>query len=526
MKSNYSILLAIMAAAGAKAQQACTLTEETNPSLTWSKCNASGTCSPHTGGLVIDSNWRWTHTVDGYEDCYSGAEWVDSHCPDGATCAKNCCVDGADYQNTYGVSTTSDSVTIRLVTEHEYGTNVGARLYLTSDPQNSKYQMFNLLGNEFTFDVDSSNVACGLNGALYFISMDEDGGQSKFSGNNAGAKYGTGYCDAQCARDLKWIDGEGNVEGWRPVGDFAPNVGIGNKGACCAEMDMWEANKAATSYTPHPCSDNAYHSCDQDTCGGTFSEDRYGGSCDADGCDFNPYRQGNREFYGEGSGFTIDSSSPITVITQFRTGSDGNLSEIRRLYQQNGQTIENSESTAPGNSGNSITAEFCDTQKTAFGESENQFNDFGSVVGMGQALDTGMVLAFSLWTDAHAFMLWLDSTYPTDESGWGAERGPCENVRRTPPEIEADHPNASVTFGRIRFGPIGSTFTEGGSPQPPLPGTTTTATAPAATTTAGTPGGPTAPQWGQCGGQGWSGPTQCVAGTTCTVVNDWYHQCL
>jgi cellulose 1,4-beta-cellobiosidase len=208
MKSNYSILLAIMAAAGAKAQQACTLTEETNPSLVWSKCNASGTCSPHTGGLVIDSNWRWTHTVDGYEDCYSGAEWVDSHCPDGATCAKNCCVDGADYQNTYGVSTTSDSVTIRLVTEHEYGTNVGARLYLTTDPQNSKYQMFNLLGNEFTFDVDSSNVACGLNGALYFISMDEDGGQSKFSGNNAGAKYGTGYCDAQCARDLKWIDGE------------------------------------------------------------------------------------------------------------------------------------------------------------------------------------------------------------------------------------------------------------------------------------------------------------------------------
>ena len=46
MKSNYSILLAIMAAAGAKAQQACTLTEETNPSLVWSKCNASGTCSP------------------------------------------------------------------------------------------------------------------------------------------------------------------------------------------------------------------------------------------------------------------------------------------------------------------------------------------------------------------------------------------------------------------------------------------------------------------------------------------------
>ena len=38
--------------------------------------------------------------------------------------------------------------------------------------------------------------------------MDEDGGMSKYSGNKAGAKYGTGYCDAQCPRDLKFINGE------------------------------------------------------------------------------------------------------------------------------------------------------------------------------------------------------------------------------------------------------------------------------------------------------------------------------
>ncbi|KAJ2924894.1 hypothetical protein H1R20_g12201, partial [Candolleomyces eurysporus] len=32
--------------------------------------------------------------------------------------------------------------------------------------------------------------------------------------------------------------------------------------------------------------------------------------------------------------------------------------------------------------------------------------------------------------------------------------------------------------------------------------------------------------WGQCGGTGWSGATTCVSGYTCTVVNQWYHQCL
>ncbi|KAK6988109.1 lipolytic enzyme [Favolaschia claudopus] len=34
------------------------------------------------------------------------------------------------------------------------------------------------------------------------------------------------------------------------------------------------------------------------------------------------------------------------------------------------------------------------------------------------------------------------------------------------------------------------------------------------------------PVWGQCGGMGWTGPTTCVAGSTCTFSNNWYSQCL
>ena len=71
------------------------------------------------------------------------------------------------------------------------------------------YQIFKFTGaNEFAFDVDLSNLPCGLNGALYFVSMDADGGLSKYPTNKAGAKYGTGYCDSQCPRDLKFINGE------------------------------------------------------------------------------------------------------------------------------------------------------------------------------------------------------------------------------------------------------------------------------------------------------------------------------
>ncbi|KAJ3122873.1 hypothetical protein HK098_002412, partial [Nowakowskiella sp. JEL0407] len=31
--------------------------------------------------------------------------------------------------------------------------------------------------------------------------------------------------------------------------------------------------------------------------------------------------------------------------------------------------------------------------------------------------------------------------------------------------------------------------------------------------------------WGQCGGQGWNGPTCCVSGNTCTKSDNYYSQC-
>lgn len=58
--------------------------------------------------------------------------------------------------------------------------------------------------------------------------------------------------------------------------------------------------------------------------------------------------------------------------------------------------------------------------------------------------------------------------------------------------------------------------------------TTTRATTTEATTTTTTAGGSTSTQsvYGQCGGSGWSGPTACAAGATCSSLNSYYSQCL
>lgn len=55
---------------------------------------------------------------------------------------------------------------------------------------------------------------------------------------------------------IELTHGRANVKGWTASFNDA-NAGIGNLGACCAEMDIWGANKIATAYTPHPCTDDA-----------------------------------------------------------------------------------------------------------------------------------------------------------------------------------------------------------------------------------------------------------------------------
>lgn len=205
---NSAVALALTSLlVGARAQQAGTLTAETHPPLTVSKCTASG-CTSSTQSIVLDANWRWTHDIEGYTNCYTGNAWNETICPDGATCAANCALDGADYSGTYGITASGDSLKLGFVTTGGGNTNVGSRNYLMAAGSTTEYELLQLLGQEFSFDVDVSNLPCGLNGALYLSEMDADGGVSKYPNNKAGAGYGTGYCDSQCPRDIKFINGE------------------------------------------------------------------------------------------------------------------------------------------------------------------------------------------------------------------------------------------------------------------------------------------------------------------------------
>lgn len=195
-------LLAFSLLAIAHGQQPGTNTAETHPSLPAQHCTTAGGCSTVQTSVTLDSNWRWVHTTSGYTNCYTGNAWDPTICADPVSCAQNCALDGADYVNTYGITASGNSLTVKFVT----GTNVGSRVYLMQDTAN--YQLFKLMNQEFSFDVDMSNLPCGLNGAVYLVEMAQDGGMSKYPNNKAGAKYGTGYCDSQCPTDIKFINGE------------------------------------------------------------------------------------------------------------------------------------------------------------------------------------------------------------------------------------------------------------------------------------------------------------------------------
>lgn len=177
-------LLLLSTISTAQAQLVGTNKAEVHPPVTWQTCTKAG-CTNVNGKVVLDSNWRWAHEgASGSTNCYTGQSWNTGICSDNKACAAKCAIDGADYPGTYGITTSGNSVKVNFLTKDAYGTNIGSRLYLMKDDDN--YEMFSMLNKEFTFDVDTSAAGCGLNTALYFVSMDQDGGKSKYPGNKAG----------------------------------------------------------------------------------------------------------------------------------------------------------------------------------------------------------------------------------------------------------------------------------------------------------------------------------------------------
>ncbi|GMF18639.1 unnamed protein product [Phytophthora lilii] len=240
--------------------------------------------------------------------------------------------------------------------------------------------------------------------------MDADGGTQRFPVNTAGAAYGTGYCNAQCQKSVKFINGEANLNG--------------TYGSCCTEMDIWEANSMATHIATHPCSTKGQERCLADEDCGATDATKYTGWCDKPGCSLG-LSNGQQEF------LMHDNTD------------EGELVEIHRLYKQDDRVVGNPASTWPALNGTySVTESMCNTSKA-------YFNDHPYVMGglaqLGKEMVGGMTLAMSIWVDYGVNMTWLDS-YSSGENpeAPGVSRGGCPNPGGDPDSEVHEHP-----FGRL-----------------------------------------------------------------------------
>lgn len=194
MTSIYAAVLPFFFYAGCLAQQIGSAIPEVHPKLPIQACTTAGGCVEKQTSLVTDALSRNLHAKDDMSVSCNTTPLNATLCPDAATCAQNCVLEGIDYTS-LGVLTEGTALTMRMYvyngTAYE---KINPRLYLLAeDGQN--YELFKLSNQELTYDVDLSQLGCGMNGALYLTEMDASGSRSEL--NPAGATYGTGYCDAQ-----------------------------------------------------------------------------------------------------------------------------------------------------------------------------------------------------------------------------------------------------------------------------------------------------------------------------------------
>lgn len=131
---------------------------------------------------------------------------------------------------------------------------------------------FKLLGKNFSFTVDLSEVGCSCNFALYLISSPGLGPHGEFNPGQDRGVQPPYYCDAN---------------------------DVGNQ--WCPEVDIMEANNHVLSATLHKCT--------SPTKAGHYVD------CDRKGCVGNTAEQGLS--YGPGPGFAINTLKPFRVSTGF-----------------------------------------------------------------------------------------------------------------------------------------------------------------------------------------------------------------
>lgn len=196
--------LASAALLGLAAAQTPGEVADVHPKVTTWKCSTEGGCVEQTNSLVMDSAAHpITNLAQPGKSCGDWGSKADpTACPDKETCAKNCVMQGITDYSQHGIVTSADNIELKMFNPR--GSLSSPRVYLLAEGE-KEYEMLQLNGKEFSFDVDVSQLPCGMNGALYLSEMEADGGRSDL--NPGGATWGTGYCDAQCFV-TPWVNGE------------------------------------------------------------------------------------------------------------------------------------------------------------------------------------------------------------------------------------------------------------------------------------------------------------------------------
>ncbi|KAK3321895.1 glycoside hydrolase superfamily [Apodospora peruviana] len=144
-----------------------------------------------------------------------------------------------------------------------------------------------------------------------------------------------------------------------------------------------------------------------------------------------------------------------------------------------------------------------------------QGNDFANVVG--SCLDVAGCVGVTVWGFSDKYS-WVPSTF----SGAGAALLYDSNFNKKAAWTSV----SSVLAAKATGGPgVSTTLSTSVVTTTSKPAVITT-TSTAATTTTSSASGAQQTHWGQCGGNGWTGPTACQSPWTCQVGNPWYSQCL
>ncbi|KAK0714079.1 glycoside hydrolase superfamily [Lasiosphaeria miniovina] len=150
-----------------------------------------------------------------------------------------------------------------------------------------------------------------------------------------------------------------------------------------------------------------------------------------------------------------------------------------------------------------------------------QGNDFASVVG--SCLDVAGCVGVTVWSFTDKYS-WIPETF----SGQGDALIYDKNFNKKAAWTSI----SSVLAAKATTTPppattlITSVVTTSTSTTTPAPVTSSSSSSSSKPTSSAPPTTALAAHWGQCGGNGWTGPTVCESPWTCKFSNAWYSQCL